>query len=308
MHFIYKTIASWDGTAVVHDIVKLLTNDLNISGYSNNCDKVGTSVLSSTVAGGWEIWDAAPGVTNAYVLRALEANGVTYKYLLVRGTLSTLLFTGYTAWNPVTHVGTNPMNNINGIGLRNNSNPYTIMIWQTSAYIGFLSGSGGIWNVPVIMGAELDRATATSDWWANSANSAMVSCIILPFNSSGTNIDINMGQMYAPWANTNSLFSTGVVPVLGVSYDSSGPPARNIDDTESSQVIFPFYIATDLITTGYGYIPSYNMLQGSLKNILLLHSGNNLSPLDEISVAGTLYSIAKGTSPNIHIAFLIPKV
>jgi hypothetical protein len=56
---------------------------------------------------GWDLFDAAAG-PNARCYRALNADGTSYKYMVIDGNTANQLFTKvYESWNATTHVGTN---------------------------------------------------------------------------------------------------------------------------------------------------------------------------------------------------------
>jgi len=56
---------------------------------------------------GWEVHDAAAG-TNAVCYRALNADGITYKYVVLDfNTAGYMLLKAFESWNSTTHVGTN---------------------------------------------------------------------------------------------------------------------------------------------------------------------------------------------------------
>lgn len=295
MHFIYKTLANWDGTQVASDIVKLLTNDLNISGYSVSCDKASTSVLANTVSGGWSLNDSNTGTANSYVLSSTEANGITPKYIRIFSSSSTIWFTGYGTWNNVTHVGTKNTttsgvsswlgNNNNILGMSgNNVNPITIMIWQAPSYIAFICGVAGGWNSPMLVGTELDRSTCLSDYFSNTSNSAMITTLHPPRGNYN-------GLAYLPVYNATT-FTVQETPIWATSLYPPLRPCMNIDNsTYGPHIVYPMYI-------------NNTILYGAIKDISILHTGALLSQLDEVNISGTLYSILRTNTQS----FLIPKV
>lgn len=105
----YEYKAGSAPTEIINDLILLLTGTTDVNALSASCVKE-TSYINSDVArpAGWELWDAAPNATGKCV-RALNADGSTYKYVLIdrHATSGVIYFKTYESWNATTHVGTN---------------------------------------------------------------------------------------------------------------------------------------------------------------------------------------------------------
>ncbi len=106
MYAVYNYAAGSTQANVLSDLIKLITGETNKANLSANCVQANTSI-TSTVAAGWTVWDAAAG-TNQQVVRALCQDGTTYKYYRLNFS-STTAFAGSIAeaWNDTAHTGTN---------------------------------------------------------------------------------------------------------------------------------------------------------------------------------------------------------
>lgn len=105
MYVKYQWLATATESNIRADVTAILCGTA-IAGLSAGCDKVNSALLASTVAPGWEMWDAAASVTSV-VMRALNADAVSYKYLQITYTAGTIKFTGWEAWSVGSHTGTN---------------------------------------------------------------------------------------------------------------------------------------------------------------------------------------------------------
>lgn len=105
MYLKYQWLATATEANIRADIAAILCGTA-IAGLSAGCDKVNSASLASTVAPGWELWDAAASVTSI-VVRALNADGISYKYLQIAFTAGNVYFTGWELWSVGSHTGTN---------------------------------------------------------------------------------------------------------------------------------------------------------------------------------------------------------
>lgn len=108
MYTIYNYAASSTAANVIADLVKVLTGTTAKSSLSANCVQANSSI-TATVAAGWAVFDSAAGA-NSQVLRALNSDGSTYKYMQITVTTTTIQCQLYESWNATTHVGTNQSN------------------------------------------------------------------------------------------------------------------------------------------------------------------------------------------------------
>lgn len=70
--------------------------------------QISAEVTTVLVAAGWEVYDAVAG-TKAICYRALNKDGLTYKYMVLNyNTTNWMFIQVYESWNPSTHTGTNP--------------------------------------------------------------------------------------------------------------------------------------------------------------------------------------------------------
>jgi hypothetical protein len=77
------------------------------SALADIIDTIGDFITNATYGRGWALYDNAAG-TNAKAYRALNADGTTYKYIVLDyNTAGYILFKVYTSWNSGTHSGTN---------------------------------------------------------------------------------------------------------------------------------------------------------------------------------------------------------
>lgn len=94
---------------LIADLVKILTGTTDKALLSANCVQASSYIISDVSRpAGWELWDAAAG-TNAQAIRSLNADGTTYKYVVIKPNSNNdrILFAVYEGWNATTHVGTN---------------------------------------------------------------------------------------------------------------------------------------------------------------------------------------------------------
>lgn len=310
MYALYKANANWDGTAVVSDLVKLLTNDLNIANYSTSCDKLTTQIIVNTAPNNWTLYDGAAGAYS-YVLASTEANGVAVKYLRITGSTTGITFQTYTAWNPVTHTGTNPGQNSNSFdGFNgNNASSLTILLWQSSTYLIAQVGVSGSWRYPIIWSGELDRNSTFTDFWSVSTNPISFSGLAVFHSYSNT--EFTYANMTWAKAYYSSAYSTNagqrIMPlsIIGpTQYQSFLPSnfARNIDDTNNGLLITPLYVAIG----GSGFTL---MMGGIVKDILFISFPvAGVNPLDEIIINGTTYVVLLNNSVgSTRSGLLVPK-
>lgn len=114
MYFKYQLSTTSTVEKVMDDLVRAILPNPDLNAMSAECDKI-NSELINTVTSNWELWDrvvVTPG-SNAYsVLRSLNTDGVTYKYLHINfNSPTSLLINVYESWNKVSHTGTNAVYN-----------------------------------------------------------------------------------------------------------------------------------------------------------------------------------------------------
>lgn len=108
MYAVYKYLNGATQANVLADVVAILTGTTDVNTLSASCDKVASSVLTSSTAAGWQMHDASAG-TNAVVLKAPVTDDPTkFKYMwLSTNTAGAFSNIFYETWNATTHIGTN---------------------------------------------------------------------------------------------------------------------------------------------------------------------------------------------------------
>lgn len=111
MYAVYNYVAGASQANIIADVVKMLTGETNKANLSADCVQANTSITASFASAGWSVYDASAG-TNYQVLRALNNDGSTYKYVGVKADSSSVWRLAiYESWNSSTHVATNPAEN-----------------------------------------------------------------------------------------------------------------------------------------------------------------------------------------------------
>ena len=130
--------------------VKPLTGQVDKTALSASCNQAATTILSTNVAG-WEVWDDATGVSNQTVFRALNADGSTYKYMMIDFSVANYLKTIVgESWDTGTNAWTNKANGSDNSAYSqriNTTNGGTLFIGATSVYvIIFSKSSAGVYG------------------------------------------------------------------------------------------------------------------------------------------------------------------
>lgn len=150
----YEYNAGATGVNIANDIIAIFTGETNKANLSAACNQSPT-YINSTNAAGWTVYDATAG-TNAQVIRAINIDASTYKYLYidVNQTFSNSIYvSGYESWNSGSHVGTNQIYARSDVVKEacltvDLTNGGVIFIGSTTKYI-FISGfQSGLWNAP----------------------------------------------------------------------------------------------------------------------------------------------------------------
>ena len=80
---------------VLADLVALYTNVApSVSALSASCDKVVSVIQVNTALTNWVLHDAV-AATGAVALKSLNEDGVTYKYITITVTTTTIAIKGY---------------------------------------------------------------------------------------------------------------------------------------------------------------------------------------------------------------------
>lgn len=122
---------------VLVDIVALFTTqDADISSLSASCNKTLTVVNANTVKTNWAMFDAFAG-TNKVCLRSLNADGLTYKYIVIEiAATPSISIKAYESWNAVSHVGINVSGGYAGVVPVTLYSSNYVVLMATDRYIG----------------------------------------------------------------------------------------------------------------------------------------------------------------------------
>lgn len=104
MYAVYSYDLNSTPASVLGDLIKIITGETNKDNLSAQCVKANTSIIS-TVPAGWSVHDAF-AASNAQVVRAINQDGITYKYCYWATTEGQLQQATYETWNASLHTGT----------------------------------------------------------------------------------------------------------------------------------------------------------------------------------------------------------
>ena len=144
MHAIIAWQNNLNASQAAGDIIAILTGETDKNNLSAQ-NLPGGTTIASTIPAGWEIWDAATGVTNEWVLRAPTIDDPTqYKYLKLRFfSSSSYLYIVHSimeAWDVATNTPTNETTDVQLNYSRFPTNSYsnnTMQIVATAQFIIF---------------------------------------------------------------------------------------------------------------------------------------------------------------------------
>ena len=107
MHAKYVYSASATAANILADAIAILTGTTTPASLSASCNTVTTTISAAYAVAGWSVYDASAGA-NAQVLRALNTDATTYKYLEINtNSAGYFLCKVWESWNSGTHAGTN---------------------------------------------------------------------------------------------------------------------------------------------------------------------------------------------------------
>lgn len=147
MYAVYCYNINSTPVSVLGDLIKIITGETNKANLSALCVQANTSIIS-TVPAGWTVHDAF-AASNAQVVRALNQDGITYKYCYWSTTSAQLQQATYETWDASLHTGTyatslNITSNINTAAggylyIYATAKNIYVLPWGTNGY-GFASG------------------------------------------------------------------------------------------------------------------------------------------------------------------------
>lgn len=139
MFAVYTYGASATQANVKADILAILTGTTSVGSLSASCVTASSSITTTYTTAGWSSYDTS-AFTNGFAIRALQQDGVTYKYVGIDVTSSTVLTLHvYESFNSGTHTGTNDISRTSAITL---SAGGTLLIYAEQAQIIILAASG----------------------------------------------------------------------------------------------------------------------------------------------------------------------
>lgn len=288
MYAVYTHDNSTSQANLVNDIVLLLTGTTNPASLSADCVTGSTSVDTTYAVAGWSLYDASAG-SNLQVIRALQQDGSTYKYVGIEAnSTSSFRITVYESWNSGTHTGTNGVTS-NSVTW-SSSTQHSFYIYATQQAIVITAFSGSSYSSPA-MALEVDNTLGTfiagypTTFTFSSANDL----------SQGTGPRIKNPKASGDLTTTNTFFMTSP------NADNSGSPCKGFiyrDASETIQmalltpVVHACTIATD---TSYG---AFGKILGRVKFGSGLLSGP--ATLDTVVIGATtfilIYLESGGTS------------
>ena len=139
--------------AQVTDAIKaILTGTTDVNALPIGIDKVNTTISTTISTAGWSLVDDATGVSNEFVIRALQVDGTTYKYAKLTVTSSIINLLGMESWNATTNTATNPTSAVTGQPL-NLTTGGTLYLFSAPRYLLLASEISASWgNSNVITG------------------------------------------------------------------------------------------------------------------------------------------------------------
>lgn len=106
MYIKYAYVPGATYANMLADIIAIICNNSTFASLSAACDQAASSILANSSTSNWAVYDAAASATSQ-VVRSLNADGSTYKYLQVDLTAATITCKAWESWNAGTHAGTN---------------------------------------------------------------------------------------------------------------------------------------------------------------------------------------------------------
>lgn len=103
----YQYTSSATQAQVQADLLLILTGTTNLASLSASCNQANSSISTTYDVAGWTSYDTA-AYTNGFCVRALQQDGVTYKYMLFNASSNTVWTTAIAEdWDNGAHTGTN---------------------------------------------------------------------------------------------------------------------------------------------------------------------------------------------------------
>lgn len=258
MYAVYTHDSSTTQANLVNDIILILTGTTNTASLSADCVTASSSITTTYAVAGWTLHDASAG-SNLQVVKALQQDGVTYKYVGIQATSTTAFsIVVYESWNAGTHTGTNDVTSNSITWSSSTQQPFYIYATQQAIVITLQTTAiSGSFASPCCA-LEVDNTLGT-----------FIAGYPTTFTYSTAN-DISQGtgpRVKNPKA-PGDLTTTSTFFMSSPNADSSGSPCKGFifrDASETVQmalltpVIHACTIATDV---SYG---AFGKLLGSIK-------------------------------------------
>lgn len=108
MFISYAYVAGSTLANVMADLKQIFTDpNLSVSNLSASCDKPNTQLIINNAQTNWVVHDDVPA-SNYFVLKSLNADGNTYKYIqMLFSTSFYVTMKAFESWNATTHAGSN---------------------------------------------------------------------------------------------------------------------------------------------------------------------------------------------------------
>lgn len=294
MYAVYNYKAGSTQAQVLADLIAILTGTTNVASLSASCVQGNTSILA-TEAAGWSVFDAAAGA-NQQVLRALNQDGTTYKYLSITATSTTAFtFAMYESWNASTHVGTN----LAGASTTNT--------WDATngGYFYFYATSKNIiWMPWTVGGGYLDCKGSVMEFSRDTVPAGYPCAVIITapsgMNQAANGISGYIPRLKAPTAagdllGSGSNCSIGIGHIAPVAGGCSGASGIYRDASEN------IYLNTYAFgVSGWPGLSTYWPL-GVTYDVRASSGSGSYSALDEIVYGGLNYVAFKTTGGTIFV-------
>lgn len=318
MYFKYQLSTTSTVEKVMDDLVRAILPNPDLNAMSAECDKI-NSELINTVTSNWELWDrvvVTPG-SNAYsVLRSLNEDGVTYKYLHIHfNTVNSFIINVYESWNKVTHAGTNAVytpTTFSSINLNQSSifyvfanNNYCLFAYKNTVLGAYRNVAGCIefsrddlWNTPALgypchAKLQMENANYTN---INSGATAICHCPrIKSPNSDITAVAAGL-QLITSFYNSQ--------PTEGSDSDANYvglARGANFNDFEIIVSEGRVHKVQSTVT------PHYYFKGGTILGGLKFSQAAAGSPGDQITLNGINYYFDRASNTPLKLALLLPK-
>lgn len=106
MYAQYSYLSTATAAQICADLAAIACGETVVANLSAGCDKPGTNIIDNTITTNWTIHDNAAG-SGAVVIKSLNADGVSYKYVKVGHDGTNLSLAASEGWNAGTHVAVN---------------------------------------------------------------------------------------------------------------------------------------------------------------------------------------------------------